>query len=245
MRTLLSDRFAPITSKIGFLELPLDEAAAGFEAWQRSLNPALHITRPTVGFPDLLLGLQPLTAGTRARRLLVETRSTWTAYFDCSLRGPDAVSTIGHLSRTLMVQGLAINSTPHMVGRPEVVNGRAGAVQFELFGPIQTDFANYVRTISATSDGKKWRFDANGLEQDFEEPDAYAARSVRDRFTSDMLERYCKAMGLDVFDPAFYGPGAVLFENDAVPPAGAQVMSLEEAQRWLEINPDVVDSLPG
>lgn len=245
MRTLLSDRFAPITSRVGFLEVPLDAAAAGFESWQRSLNPALRVTRPDSGFPGVLLELQPLTSGTRARRLLVEAGPKWTAYFDCSLRGTDAVSTIGHLSRLLMCQGLAINSTPHMVGQPGVVNGRAGAVQFELFGPLKTDFINYVRTVSDIFDGRKWRFDANGVEQAFEETDAYTARSVRDRFTSEMLERYCQALGVDVFNPAFYGPRAVLFATDVVPPAGSQVMSLDETQQWLEIRPDATDALPG
>lgn len=245
MRTLLSEQFAPITSSIGYLELPVDDVVRGLTAWRQDLFGSIGVTELTVGFPDALLALQPLTGGMRARELVVETRSGWTAYFDCSLRGTDAVSAIGHLSRTLQCQGLAIRSTAHMVGQPGVQNGRPGSVQFELFGPVTTDFMNYVRTISVTSDGKKWRFDASGVEQAFEEPEAYTKRSLRDRFTSEMLERYCRALGLEVFDPAFYGPRAVLFESGRTPPANAHVMSLEETQRWLEIRPGVADSLPG
>ncbi len=35
MRTLLSERYAPITSAIGFLEVPLDVAAGALERWRR------------------------------------------------------------------------------------------------------------------------------------------------------------------------------------------------------------------
>jgi hypothetical protein len=70
---------------------------------------------------------------------------SWTAYFDNSLRGTDAVSAVGYLSRKLQCQGLAIRVKPHTIGVPGVRRGRAGAVQFELFGPLQTTFLNYVR----------------------------------------------------------------------------------------------------
>jgi hypothetical protein len=64
-----------------------------------------------------------------------------------------------------------------------------------------------VRSIEATFDGSRWIFSADGPEQWFEATDAYRARRVRDRFTSAMLERYCKALDLEVFDAAAYGRG--------------------------------------
>lgn len=218
MRTLLSERFAPITSSIGFLELPLVDAAAGLEAWRRGLHAEVSVSRPTGGFPAVLHLLEPLMGGVRPRELLVSAGSRWTAYFDCSLRGTDAVSAIGYLSRTLQCQGLAIDVAPHTPDEPGVRPGRMGAVQFELFGSLKTGFLNYVRTVSVAFDGSKWQFNANGTEQVFEELDAYRARRVRDRFTSEMLERYCRALGIEVFDPDFYGPDAVLVES-VVPPA--------------------------
>jgi len=38
--TLLSDQFAPITSAIGFLEFPLEEAGKGLLAWREQLHGA-------------------------------------------------------------------------------------------------------------------------------------------------------------------------------------------------------------
>jgi len=243
MRTLLSERYAPITSAIGFLELPLEAAAEALVGWRRGHVDATA-TRVHEPFPEVLHRLEPLTTGVRPRELLVAAGS-WTAYFDCSLRGTDAVSTIGHLSRTIPCQGLAIRNVPRTVGLPGVAQGRAGSVQFELFGPLATEFANYVRTVAVTHTGSKWRFDANGTVQAFEETDAYTSRKVRDRFTSDMLERYCRALGVDVFDPATYRADAVLVESAVTIPPNGVSMSLAEAQAWAEIVPGQADDLPG
>jgi len=241
LRTLLSERFAPITSSIGFLELSLEEAAQGLESWRRSLYPDVTVSHPTDGFPDVLGRLQPLTGGARPRELLIRVGRGWTAYFDNSLRGTDAVSAIGYLSTRLLCQGLAIDVVPHTAGASGVRHGRMGAVQFELYGPLQTEFLNYVRTVSVVFDGDRWRFTATGTEQPFEETEAYQARRVRDRFTSEMLERYCRALGIEVFDPRSYGPEAVFVES-AVPMApDGLVMTLQEVQEWLEIAPGQFD----
>jgi hypothetical protein len=140
---------------------------------------------------------------------------------------------------------LAIGVVPHTIGLPGVRQGRAGAVQFELFGPLPTQFLNYVRSVSVAFDGKRWVFNASGIEQAFEETEAYQARRVRDRFTSDMLERYCRALGLDVFNDDLYGPEAVFFESMMPMPAEGIVMTLAETQEWLEIAPGAARSLPG
>jgi len=120
-----------------------------------------------------------------------------------------------------------------------------GAVQFELFGPLDTEFLNYVRAISVVFDGSRWQFTTTGTEQGFEVVEAYRARRLRDRFTSGTLERYCRALGLEVFDPGFYGPEAVFVES-AVPMApDALVLTLQQVQDWMEIVPGTADNLPG
>lgn len=239
----MSERFAPITSSIGFLEVNLEEAVEAVGAWRRSLYPAVTVS-PLLGLSEALGRLEPLTGGSRPRELLVAAGG-WTAYFDNSLRGTDAVSTVGHLTRKLQCQGLAIEVVPHTVGAPGVREGRMGAVQFELFGPLDTEFLNYVRTVSVVFDGSRWQFNATGTEQAFEEVDSYQARRVRDRFTSEMLERYCQALGIDVFDPSFYGPDAALVESTVPMSPDGMVMTLQQAQAWLEILPGMADTLSG
>jgi ribosomal protein L10 len=45
-----------------------------------------------------------------------------------------------------------------------------------------------------------------------------------------MLERYCKALGIELFDESFYGKKAAIINTIQKLPAGAPVMSLAEAQ---------------
>ena len=236
MTCLLDDKYAPITSSIGFLRLGLDEARDALASWRRSLSPKVEVKAFDEGFPEVLCRLEPLTAAARPRELLVEASDGWTAYFDCFLDGTDAVSAIGFLAEEVGCQGLAITCVPHTPeasGRPP----RYGSVQFELFGAEKTEFLNYVRAVAAAYDGDHWEFVASGEVQPFEETDAYGARLIKDRFTPEMLERYCRAMGLEVFDPDAYGPRAILVESQVAMPPNAPVMSLADAQRRFGISP--------
>jgi hypothetical protein len=245
MRTLLGERFAPITERIGFLERGLDECVDALQRWRQNLGRDVELEILTAGFPECLHSLEPLVGGARPRELFVQVSKDWTAYFDCSIRGTDADSTIPYLTRTIGCRGLAICAAPHTIGLSGVDVERMGSIQFALYGPVQTDFLNYVRTVSASFDGGRWRFDTWGTEQAFEETSEYRTRRVRDRFTSDMLGRYCQALGLDVFNPQSYGPRATLVRSQVVIPSEGKVMSIEETQRWLGITPNLADSLPG
>jgi hypothetical protein len=245
MVTLMSDQFAPITSAIGFLRLPLARAADALEAWRRDLHGSVEARNVTGSLGELLSELEPLTSGVRPRNLLLATASQeWTAYFDCGLRGGDPVSTIGHLTYALQCHGIAIRAVPHTIGTQLERPGRYGSVQFELFGPLMTDFINYVRTISVAHDGTRWRFDAAGTVQDFERPEAYRARTVRDRFTSEMLAEYCLALGVRPFDVDFYGDGILIESAVEIPPEG-EALSLEQAQQAQGIRPGSAERLPG
>src|SRR5947208_1271478 len=108
-----------------------------------------------------------------------------------------------------------------------------------------TQLLNNDRKDAVTHDGDRRVFTLTGTQQVFEEPDAYNARQVRDRFTSDMLERYCQALGIDVFNPEAYGPDSVFLESPVSIPPQAVVMTLSQAQAWLEIDPETTQNLAG
>jgi hypothetical protein len=243
VRTLLDEEFSPITKRIGFLKLPLEAAAAAMIDWRRRLTGYAASTALCGALPELFPALEPLTAAVAPRELLVAA-GEWTALFDCGFRGTDPVSPVGYFTETLSTWGLIASSCPHTYS-PSRKGGRMGQVSFKLCGPELIDYSTAVRIVGVTYDSSRWVFQSYGELQPFEEPAAYEARRVRERFTSEMLERYCQAIGVDVFNPDFYGPEAVLVESDQpLPPQGFAV-SLAVAQESLGIVPGAAVDLPG
>jgi hypothetical protein len=245
MLTLLSERFAPITSQLGFLEVPLAVASDGLLGWRRRLHFRVSRVELTGQLSELLSRLPPMTGGVRPRELLVGTEGDqWTAYFDCGIQGTDAVSTIGFLAQELRCQGLALMTIPHTRGTGLEEPGRYGGVQFELFGPEDRDFLNYVRTVSVTFD-TSWRFDVSGEVQPFELVERYGARKKRDRLTSEMVAGYAAALGVRPFDESSYDTRGVLIQSALRVPAGGLELNLEEAQARNGIVPGVADRIKG
>jgi len=237
MKTLLDDRFAPITSSVGFLEAPLDSIAKTLVAWRRThewfrKQPQL-VTADGFDqtFPECLRRLEPL--GSHERELLLETRSPWVAYFDSGHRGTDP-SAVGFLPTQLRCRGLFVSCIPDTYDEKAKPPGRYGAVQFHLFGPDPNPILNYLRTIDAVHDGDRWVFETSGNAQTFEHPERYQARRVRDRFTAEMLDDYCAALGIRYFDPTFYGSRGFLVE-DTRPDRMSK--SLAAVQKELGISP--------
>jgi hypothetical protein len=68
------------------------------------------------------------------------------------------------------------------------------------------------------------------LHKSFEELGSYGARRIVDRFTDDMLERYCKALDIAFFDEDFYGKKGVVINTVQKLALESPVMSLKEAR---------------
>lgn len=245
--TLLNEALAPITSRIGFLNVGFEDATEALRGWRAQLNGAAQVAvRPLVGeLPQLVSALEPLTGGGRPRELVVQTRAEqWSAYLDNSVGGTDADSAIRALSKLLGVNGVFVTTIPHTLP-PVEAPGRYGSVRLTMVGPNGTPPLGYVRVVAVTHDGSRWVFDTDGDIQPFETPERYTARRIRDRFNSEMLAEYCAALGLHPFVAEFYGPQARLVETAFTPPPEAKVLSLAEAQRWSGIQPGLAETLPG
>jgi len=235
MVALLGERFAPITSRIGFLRAGLAEVAEALTAWRRDLaqqdlgQPFEVVVEGTGPLEEALARVPPLTAPQVPRELLVQVGEEWTAYFNCWILGTDTFSTVAHLAEAGGWQTLRVACVPN-------TKKRFGAVMLVIYGPEPTDWLNRVRLIQLINDGGRWTFDLAGEVQPFEEVEAYGARLKRDRFTPEMLERYCQALGVDVFNAEAYGPKYVLIEkqNELV---NARTVSLAERQAELGITP--------
>lgn len=234
MKYLLDNQFAPTTFSWGFVNAPFQRTTDTFLSWNASINKNFEIKEDVVRcngpLTTLLDGLFPV-CGPRTRQMLIETSSKWTAYFDNFVRGGDPISTVGELCMMIKCQGVAVMCVPHC--EPSGGVGTYGAVQFQLFAPHKTHFLNHSRGICVAHDGNQWVFDADGPVQPYEETENYRKHRITDRLTPEMLERYCAALGIDLFNPDFYGPNAVMVVNKT--PSVVQSVSLtrEEARREL------------
>lgn len=204
---LLEDRWAPVTSELGFLETDAERAARAYAAWQGGLLARRGISvgvSPVSGtLEQTLSSLFPLNNAERRRHLFIPTRSPWTAYVDNSWQGADAASAMSYMAQTLGCRGMRVVAVPHTLRKDK---GRYGAVMFELYGPQQTHWLNYLRTLYVSNDGGRWVFGQSGTPFLFEKLEQYQARKVRDRFTFDLLKEYLQHLGLSPFQEDFYLP---------------------------------------
>lgn len=215
---------------MGFINAPIQEVATTLTSWRREIHGRAQSTNLDGGLRQNIGRLEPLTGRVRPRELVVATTARdWTAVLDCGVRGGDPSTTVGYLTRRMETQGVVIVSVPDVAASPGM-GERWGTQQFELFAPTATEFLNYVRTISVTRDQDRWRFDANGTVQDFEQVDAYKRRRIADRLTPGMLADYAAAFGLRPFDEDFFSGPCVLVTNPTTPPPGAEVLTIREAQ---------------
>jgi hypothetical protein len=111
-----------------------------------------------------------------------------------------------------------------------------GAVKFALYGPDNTDWFNRIRSIALTNDVSGWEFVAQGEVQTYEQTENYERPRMIDRFTPDMLESYCAAIGIELFNPDFYGKQNLLqHATKRAARAAGPVMSIAEARLNLHI----------
>lgn len=245
MLTLFDEEFAPITSAGGFINASLGEVADAFEQWHNTLYGPGVRQQIDGDLTRLFRRLQPLRMGSTPRIALLGM-GEWTAYFDCGLRGTDPVGAMSVLAQRLLRQAVALTSRPHTLDKSGLHKGRMGAVKFTMYGPLKTEWINDVRSVGVIFDGNRWVFGQAGTPQAFEEPERYTERLVRNRFTSEMLERYCAALGFHPFDRSAYNGDGIFMESPI--PEGPKPMitkTLPEAQAWLGIVPGAALSLPG
>jgi hypothetical protein len=205
---LLDDRWAPVTSEIGFLETRAEHAVRAFAAWHEGLMRPRGITvevQPVSGsLEQVISSLLPITHPERQRYLFLPTRSPWTAYLDNGWGGTDASSAMGAMARRVECRSLRVVAVPHTYRKGQ---GRYGAVMLEMYGPhLNAQHNNDVRALGASNDGGRWVFDQSGEPFLFEKVERYQERKVRDRFTFEMLKDYLRHLGLSPFEEDFYLP---------------------------------------
>ena len=210
MKYLLDNTLAPLTFEWGFIEAPLDAVSTAYRRWQRKILHRVRVTQFDLPLAHALKQLDPLDRGAQ-RVLFISTRSGWTACFDNGVRGGNPATFVGELAQQLKCRGVAVGCIPNTLSRGDAARpGTWGALKFMLFAAEKRDFLNVERGVSIINDVGGWEFNSIGAVQVFEHVERYAARRIAERLTSEMIEDYCRALGLDLFEENFYGGPGVL-----------------------------------
>ena len=240
VRPLLNNDFAPVTFRFGFVETSFSLLCDAFQEWSRTIdakypNLRTEFTPLTAPLTKALLSLEPLTNPSDGY-LLVETNSSWTAVFANGLRVNDVASATGYLPTVLNCRGVEVGYAPDFSKskRKDLIR-KWGSTLFALYGPTNTDRLNRIRHVHVCNDVDGWAFDEGGEVQPFEEPEAYKKCRTRDRFTFEMLERYCKALGIELNQDDFYGPRRCAVRTTGQKHRGDLAMSIADARAHLDL----------
>jgi len=239
MHSLLNTDFAPVTFRFGFIETSFAILCDAFTEWQKNLDEKFGLFTEFNSFVGPLASafstLEPLTTPLD-RYLLVETRSDWTAIFANGLRGNDVASPVSYLPSVLKCRGLEVGHAPDLSHTDRKTGIRRwGHTLFALYGPEKTDWLNRIRSLRVWNDAEGWEFSSEGEVQFFEEPEQYKSQKIRERFSPAMLERYCKALGIELNDEEFYGPRSCSVRITGRKAAGNLSMSISEARSTLDL----------
>jgi hypothetical protein len=193
----------PITFSFGLLESTLDAVSDELRLWYSRQSVGHRLVAVSGSLPSLLRQLEPLSAPLFKRLWVRAVSGRWrTAYFDGFINGGDPFPPVSYLATRLDSHGVVVTSQPD--------SGPCyGANKLELYGPENTEWLNLDWRVGAFNDGGRWVWQHFGAEQPFEETAAYRNRKVKDRFTPDMLRRYCRALTIPLEVDA-YGPDALL-----------------------------------
>lgn len=227
MERLLGDRFDPITTEFGFVETSLDAVTSWWIDREvglgrdRGVSAGADDVRGTLA--ENLHRLLPLTSVECRRYLMLSTSSGWTAVFDNGWQGSDA-SGLFFPARELGCRAIRVVTTP--------ADALYGARIFELYGPKQTAFLNYERTICVANDGGRWSVEQSGKPLAGEQPSWFEARKKKDRFRTEHLAALLATLGIDVFNESFYGPDGRLVEKRGPAVSGSVEYDLAAARAW-------------
>ena len=225
MKTLFNNNLYPITSHFAFIKANIDDIKNRFIEWQNPLvseaNNKLQIKHLKLNLKDTLLSLCPLTSVEKRRYLLIPTSSEWVCFLDNGHTGtdrtaPEVISKSLNCESAFIVYDDFTKST--LLDVFKIVNGNV----------------DLVRSIYAIKDSK-WEFEIYGDIQDFENPEYYKARQIKDRFNMNILNEYLEKLDIHVFDENFYNSTeSIFFEKKGKMFDLTQELSLKQAQNFFK-----------
>lgn len=220
------NRYAPTTTHIAFLDESPHKLADFIYAREVDLNSQYEfptqVQRSEVeaDLDTKLELLLPLTS-MNDRTLICKTESNWSAYITNGINGGDVHSQPHYLASILKVRSVGI------IMVADVPGGQPGSMQFVYRDGTQTKeimtrhgpYAEMPSRSIAAHKESRWEFHAHGEPLPFEDVDRYSAKKIKDRLTTEMIEQYCAALGIHIFDPSFFAGYGCMIKSHCPPNA--------------------------
>ena len=243
---LFSNKFAPVTTNLGFIKADIQSVVDEFQTWIKEINNQLDhqiiITDSRISgdLESVFRCLLPLQRSNSDKYLFIPTASDWTAVCDNGYQGTDS-SSPGYLAKKLNCLALWIVARPHTVKSLGFNRlKRRSALIFELYGPKQTEWLNLIRQIRLEYTFGKWEFSEFGEYLPFEHIEEYQANKVENKFSFTTFCYYLRELGLSPYSIEYYLPtesnSAHLIQLQRREIIQGTSISLQQARKLAGIN---------
>jgi hypothetical protein len=196
--------FRPPVVAAGFVRLPIGDAVNAYRDFVRRVSWWRIVTRKEVHgtLLECLEHLHPLRQP-YTKALFLETAADYTAFIVNDSLMSGCTEHMANIVRETRSFGV------HVICEPEDPDGSVSYPMNELqiyeFRGADQDIM--ARSISvAREDSGRWLFGLYGQPFPFEDPEVYKALRIKDRFPTEVLDRYLQALGIRFFDDSFYLP---------------------------------------
>lgn len=224
VKFLYNGQYAPIFERVGAIKAPIEDVVKAFVDWAEpqviKKGNNLSIKRIKGCLEDAFIDLQPMFYP--EKHVFIPAQNGFTFFTD---NRPTAESgRIRILSEALKLPLYHIWANYKIEGKQ--INGWGGGMFDYSMG------FKIIRSVSLLKD-LKWDFHQMGEPFPFEELERYNEKLARNRFTPDMLERYCQQVGIDFFNEDFYMPSgseAIIIETVRPPFPNEKSLTLEEVR---------------
>ena len=224
--------YQPVTWNIGVIEAAPEDVARVIQPLYIPNDVLRDIRHETLSIDEGLAGMEPL--GRLSKFLLIETKDGRTGLFGNSLN-PGGIE----LPTWYAADSLGVPSSHYVCNAPNTISkdqmsGSWGARMVEFRTPEHPYNQEPTFGVNLVNDAGRWHFYRFGEKQPFENEKAYKARRKPDRFTVEMLVKYCRALGIPVYDRDWYSNNVIIIER--ISPVDAKGLTYHEAAIELRID---------
>jgi len=225
----LYNKYQPVTWDIGVIEATPVDVAGAIQSLYAPPERLEDICHEAITINEALLHMEPL--GLADKFLLIETKCGRTVMFGNAFYSMVQLPT-WTAGENLGVSAYYVCNVPNTISKDQR-SGEFGARILEYRKPEDPYGQKATFRIDVINDAGRWKFYRVGEKRPFEDEKAYRSFRKTDRFTVEMLVKYCRELGIPVYDRDWYSDNIITIHRTPLP--DAKGLTFEEAQIELRI----------